>query len=87
MIIYRFWRSCNAKADRNERMSFFMMNNPRPIDDYLIPGKRVHLVGIGGVMEGLETGEPVVDGNKTPASEYMERFAGYDISAVWEKAE
>ena len=26
-----------------------MMNNPRPIDDYLIPGKRVHLVGIGGV--------------------------------------
>lgn len=46
-----------------------------------------HLVGIGGVMEGLETGEPVVDGNKTPASEYMERFAGYDISAVWEKAE
>jgi len=26
-----------------------MMNNPRPIDDYLVPGKRVHLVGIGGV--------------------------------------
>ena len=26
-----------------------MMNNPRPIDDFLIPGKRVHLVGIGGV--------------------------------------
>ena len=26
-----------------------MMNNPRPIDDYLIPGKKVHLVGIGGV--------------------------------------
>ena len=26
-----------------------MMNNPHPIRDYLIPGKRVHLVGIGGV--------------------------------------
>lgn len=26
-----------------------MMNNPHPICDYLVPGKRVHLVGIGGV--------------------------------------
>jgi len=26
-----------------------MMNNPTPIREYLIPGKRVHLVGIGGV--------------------------------------
>ena len=26
-----------------------MMNNPSPIREYLIPGKRVHLVGIGGV--------------------------------------
>ncbi len=26
-----------------------MMNNPHPISDYLLPGKRVHLVGIGGV--------------------------------------
>ena len=26
-----------------------MMNNPNPIRDYLIPGRRVHLVGIGGV--------------------------------------
>ena len=26
-----------------------MMNNPHPIREYLIPGKRVHLVGIGGV--------------------------------------
>nr|WP_326126883.1 UDP-N-acetylmuramate--L-alanine ligase [uncultured Oscillibacter sp.] len=26
-----------------------MMNNPNPISDYLVPGKRVHLVGIGGV--------------------------------------
>ena len=43
-----------------------------------------HLVGIGGIMDGLETGEPVRDGNNVPASEYMELFAGYDISAVWE---
>ena len=26
-----------------------MMNNPTPIRDYIVPGKRVHLVGIGGV--------------------------------------
>ena len=26
-----------------------MMNNPHPISEYLLPGKRVHLVGIGGV--------------------------------------
>ena len=26
-----------------------MMNNPHPIRDYLLPGKRAHLVGIGGV--------------------------------------
>ena len=26
-----------------------MMNNPNPIQEYLVPGKRVHLVGIGGV--------------------------------------
>ena len=26
-----------------------MMNNPLPIRDYLVPGKRAHLVGIGGV--------------------------------------
>ena len=26
-----------------------MMNNPNPIRDYLVPGNRVHLVGIGGV--------------------------------------
>lgn len=25
------------------------MNNPNPISDYLVPGKRAHLVGIGGV--------------------------------------
>ena len=26
-----------------------MMNNPHPIRDYIVPGKRTHLVGIGGV--------------------------------------
>ena len=26
-----------------------MMNNPNPISDYLVPGRRAHLVGIGGV--------------------------------------
>ena len=32
-----------------ERKTVSMMNNPTPIRDYLVPGKRVHLVGIGGV--------------------------------------
>ncbi len=32
-----------------ERKFRFMMNNPNPIRDYLVPGKRAHLVGIGGV--------------------------------------
>ena len=26
-----------------------MMNNPLPIRDFIVPGKRAHLVGIGGV--------------------------------------
>ena len=26
-----------------------MMNNPNPISEYIRPGKRAHLVGIGGV--------------------------------------
>ena len=26
-----------------------MMQNPQPIEAYMLPGKRVHLVGIGGV--------------------------------------
>ena len=26
-----------------------MMNNPKPIREYIVPGKRAHLVGIGGV--------------------------------------
>lgn len=32
-----------------ERKFRLMMNNPNPIRDYLTPGKRAHLVGIGGV--------------------------------------
>lgn len=42
-----------------------------------------HLVGIGGIMEALETGEHSYDGNHVSAAEYMELFGGYDISEVW----
>lgn len=42
-----------------------------------------HLVGITGLRRGLVNGQHVYDGNHTPAAEYMELFAGYDISAVW----
>ena len=43
-----------------------------------------HLVGIGSLSAALERNEPVRDANGVPASEYMEHFAGYDISEVWD---
>ena len=42
-----------------------------------------HLVGIGSMKKALASGTHAYDGNKTPASEYMERFGGFDISEVW----
>ena len=42
-----------------------------------------HLVGIGAMKKALETDSRTVDGNGVPASEYMELFAGYDITTVW----
>lgn len=42
-----------------------------------------HLVGAKSMKAALQNDEMVYDGNQTPASEYMERFAGYDISEVW----
>lgn len=43
-----------------------------------------HLVGVGAMIDGLKSGEHTYDGNHTSAAEYMELFAGYDISAVWD---
>lgn len=42
-----------------------------------------HLVGVGAMAQALEADEPVFDGNRVPAEEYMELFSGYDISRVW----
>lgn len=42
-----------------------------------------HLVGVGSMKKALASGTNAYDGNRTPASEYMEKFGGYDISAVW----
>ena len=42
-----------------------------------------HLVGIGSLIRGLESGQAVYDGNGVSAAEYMELFAGYNISKVW----
>ena len=42
-----------------------------------------HLVGIGTMKRVLSSGEPAYDGYGTPASEYMELFAGYNIAKVW----
>ena len=44
-----------------------------------------HLVGVGTMKKALASGEVVRDGNKVPASEYLERFAGYDIAEVWKE--
>lgn len=43
-----------------------------------------HLVGIGSMKEGLTTGQHVYDGNHVSAAVYMELFAGYDVSTVWQ---
>ena len=42
-----------------------------------------HLVGVGSMKKALASGKATYDGNRVPASEYMELFAGYDISVVW----
>lgn len=42
-----------------------------------------HLVGAKSMKAALNNDEMVLDGNQVPASEYMNLFAGYDISEVW----
>ena len=42
-----------------------------------------HLVGVGSLKKALASGTHAYDGNRTPASEYMKKFGGYDISEVW----
>ena len=48
MIIQFFCWIFNLYTDYKERFTI-MMNNPLPIQTYIHPGNRVHLVGIGGV--------------------------------------
>ena len=42
-----------------------------------------HLVGVGRMKSALASGTHAYDGNRTPAKEYMARFAGFDIAQVW----
>ena len=42
-----------------------------------------HLVGVNSLRQALRENTMTYDGNHVPASEYMERFSGYDISEVW----
>ena len=46
-----------------------------------------HLVGVGGVKRGLQNGQHVYDANRVSAAEYMELFAGFDISGLWTEQE
>ena len=41
-----------------------------------------HLVGAKAMSDALKSGVVICDGNGVPAHEYMELFAGYDISEV-----
>ena len=61
-----------------------MMNNPKPIREYLVPGKRVHLVGIGGVSmcplaEVLRGMGRRVQGSDMTESDTVCRLRGLDI--------
>ena len=49
-----------------------MMNNPKPISEFLVPGKRAHLVGIGGVsMCPLAEAIYFEDNEFTPRALYL----------------
>ena len=70
-----------------------MMNNPKPISDYLVPGKRAHLVGIGGVSmcplaEVLRGMGLHVQGSDMTESESVKRLRSKGIAvAVGHNAE
>ena len=70
-----------------------MMNNPKPISDYLVPGKRAHLVGIGGVsmcpLAEVLAGEGLlVQGSDMTESESVKRLRSKGIAvAVGHNAE
>ena len=64
-----------------------MMNNPNPIRDYLLPGKRVHLVGIGGVSmcplaEVLQGMGLTVQGSDMAESATVEHLRSKGISVA-----
>ena len=70
-----------------------MMNNPNPVSSYLKPGKRVHLVGIGGVSmcplaEVLHGMGLLVQGSDMQESDTVRRLRGLGIQvAVGHNAE
>ena len=64
-----------------------MMNNPKPIREYLVPGTRVHLVGIGGVSmcplaEVLRGMGLRVQGSDMTESDTVRRLRGLDIPCL-----
>ena len=64
-----------------------MMNNPNPIHDYLVPGRRVHLVGIGGVSmsplaEVLRSMGLTVQGSDMMDSNTVEHLRSLGISVA-----
>ncbi len=64
-----------------------MMNNPKPISDYLTSGMRVHLVGIGGVSmcplaEVLRTMGLTVQGSDAAEGETVKHLRSLGISVA-----
>ena len=63
-----------------------MMNNPKPISEFLVPGKRAHLVGIGGVSmcplaEVLAGKGLLVQGSDMTESDSVKHLRSKGISA------
>ena len=64
-----------------------MMNNPNPIRDYFVPGKRIHLVGIGGVSmcplaEVLRGMGLTVQGSDMTESDTVKKLRSLGISVA-----
>ena len=62
-----------------------MMNNPHPIRDYIVPGRRAHLVGIGGVSmaplaEVLHGAGMVITGSDMRESPVVEHLRSLGIT-------
>ena len=86
ILLYTIFRR-HAITAFFERKSLYMMNNPKPISEFLVPGKRAHLVGIGGVAmcplaEGLAGKGLLVQGSDMTESDSVKHLRSKGISVA-----